>query len=128
MTPLPGRFLGIEKDSYRSFQKSYGKAVGQAAPATFVTLLTRKAASAGASVTVLPPSLRLSQICLCGTLARKTLSERVHRCDCGITVQRDVWSAYLARFAQAECESDDPIWRLDAESACAAFSGKDSVG
>jgi hypothetical protein len=121
-----GDDIRIEKNSYRSFQTSYGTAVGQAAPATFVTLLTRKAASAGASVAVLPTSLRLSQTCRCGTIARKTLAERVHRCACGITVQRDVWSAYLARFAQAESGPDGPIWHLDAENACAAFSGAES--
>jgi hypothetical protein len=121
-----GNDIRIERNSYRSFQKSYGKAVGQAAPATFVTLLMRKAVSAGASVTVLPTSLRLSQTCLCGMIARKPLSERVHRCACGITVQRDVWSAYLARFAEAEVGSDGPIWQLDVESACAAFSGAES--
>jgi putative transposase len=121
-----GDAIRIERNSYRSFQKSYGKAVGQAAPATFVTMLTRKAVSADASVTVIPTSLRLSQICLCGTIARKSLSERVHRCDCGITVQRDVWSAYLARFSQAEPGPDGPGWHLDAEGAHQAFSGAES--
>jgi putative transposase len=121
-----GDDMRIEKNSYRSFQKSYGKAVGQAAPATFVTLLMRKAASADASVTVLPTSLRLSQTCLCGTIARKSLAERVHRCECGITVQRDVWSAYLARFAQAEVGPNGPTWHLDAEGACVALSGTES--
>jgi putative transposase len=121
-----GDDIRIEKNSYRSFQKSYGKAVGQAAPATFVSLLTRKAASAGASVTVLPTSLRLSQTCLCGAIARKTLDTRVHGCDCGITVQRDVWSAYLARFAQAESGPEGPLWHLDAENARQAFSGTES--
>jgi hypothetical protein len=112
-----GDDIRLERNSYRSFQKSYGKAVGQAAPATFVTLLARKAARADATVTVIPTSLRLSQTCLCGTIARKSLSERVHHCECGITVQRDVWSAYLARFAQAEVGPDGPLWHLDAESA-----------
>lgn len=121
-----GDDIRLERNSYRSFQKSYGKAVGQAAPATFVTLLARKAASADATVTVIPTSLRLSQTCLCGTIARKSLSERVHHCACGITVQRDVWSAYLARFAQAEVGPDGPLWHLDAESAHQAFSGTES--
>src|SRR6266545_4836337 len=83
-----GNDIRIEKNSYKSFQRTFGKAVGQAAPATFVATLSRKAESAGASVSVIPTSLRLSQTCLCGSVARKPLSERVHRCDCGITVQR----------------------------------------
>jgi len=121
-----GHDIRIEKNSYKSFQRTYGKAVGQAAPATFVATLSRKAESAGASVTVIPTSLRLSQTCLCGTIARKMLSERVHRCDCGITVQRDVWSAYLARFSVAVEGPFGPSWRLDADQARAAWSGAES--
>ncbi len=121
-----GSDIRIEKNSYKSFQRTYGKAVGQAAPAAFVASLSRKAESAGASVTALPTWLRLSQICLCGSLARKSLSERIHRCDCGITVQRDVFSAYLARFSVAVEGPSGPSWRLDAAKAQVAFAGAES--
>ena len=121
-----GNDIRVEKNSYKSFQKTFGKAVGRAAPATFVTLLARKAVSAGALVTVIPTSLRLSQICLCGTIARKSLAERVHRCACGITVQRDVFSAYLARFSLSTATPSGVVWRLDAASAQAAFAGAES--
>jgi hypothetical protein len=121
-----GNDIRIEKNGYRSFQKTFGKAVERAAPATFVASLSRKAASAGASVTVLPTSLRLSQTCLCGSIARKSLAERVHRCACGITVQRDVFSAYLARFSVAVDGPAGPSWRLDADQARAAWSGAES--
>ena len=121
-----GNDIRIEKNSYRSFQKTFGKAVGQAAPATFVSVLTRKAASADAFVTIIPTALRLSQTCLCGAIARKPLSERVHRCDCGITVQRDVFSAYLARFSVAVDGPSGPSWRLDADHARQAWSGAES--
>ena len=82
--------------------------------------------SAGASVTVIPTLLRLSQTCLCGSVARKSLSERVHRCDCGITVQRDVFSAFLARFSIAVEGPSGPSWRLDAANAQAAFASVES--
>lgn len=121
-----GNDIRIERNSYRAFQKSYGKAVGQAAPATFVTLLSRKAASADASVSVLPTSLRLSQTCRCGQVERKPLSERVHRCECGLTVQRDVWSAFLARCTQAVVGPDGPIWQLDAKGVHQALLGAES--
>ena len=121
-----GSDIRIEKNSYKSFQRTYGKAVGQAAPAAFVASLSRKAESAGASVTAIPTWLRLSQICLCGSLARKSLSERIHRCDCGITVQRDVFSAYLARFSVAVEGPSGPSWRLDAAKAQVAFAGAES--
>src|SRR6266545_5744429 len=121
-----GNDIRIEKNSYKSFQRTFGKAVGQAAPATFAARLSRKAESAGASVTIIPASLRLSQRCLCGAIARKRLSERVHRCDCGITVQRDVFSAYLARFCVAVDGPSGPSWRLDAAKAQVAFAGAES--
>jgi putative transposase len=121
-----GNDIRIEQNSYRSFQKTYGKAVGQAAPATFVRMLTRKAARADASVQMLPTSLRLSQTCVCGRIARKQLSERVHHCECGITVQRDVWSSYLARFCVAVEGPAGPSWQLDAEAANLAVSGAGS--
>ncbi|HEU4329174.1 MAG TPA: transposase [Roseiflexaceae bacterium] len=121
-----GNDVRIERNSYRSFQKTFGKAVGQAAPATFVTLLARKASSAGVRVSVLPTSLRLSQTCLCGAVARKPLAQRVHRCRCGITVQRDVWSAYLARWCVAVDSPQGLSWRLDADQARVAWSGVES--
>src|SRR6266540_595601 len=121
-----GNDIRIERNSYKSFQRTFGRAVGQAAPATFVATLSRKAESAGASVSVIPTSLRLSQTCLCGSVARKPLSERVHRCDCGITVQRDVFSAYLARFSIAVEGPNGPSWRLDAAKAHEAFAGAES--
>jgi putative transposase len=34
--------FGIEKNSYRSFQRSFGKAVGSAAPATFVERIIQR--------------------------------------------------------------------------------------
>ena len=121
-----GSDIRIEKNSYKSFQKTFGKAVGQAAPATFVATLSRKAASASASVMLVPTSLRLSQTCLCGSVARKSLAERVHRCDCGISVQRDVFSAYLARFCLAMEGPSGPSWRLDVANAQVAFAGVES--
>jgi putative transposase len=121
-----GSDIRIERNSYKSFQRTFGKAVGQAAPATFVAALSRKAESAGASVTVIPASLRLSQTCLCGAIVRKSLAERVHRCDCGVTVQRDVFSAFLARFSVAVEGPKGPSWRLDAANAHVAFAGAES--
>jgi putative transposase len=121
-----GNTIRVEKNSYKSFQKTFGKAVGQAAPATFVARLSRKAESAGARVSVIPASLRLSQRCLCGAIVRKPLSERVHHCDCGITLQRDVFSAYLARFSIAMEGPSGRSWRLDADQARQAWSSAGS--
>ncbi len=122
-----GNDIRIEKNSYRSFQRNFGKSVGQAAPAGFVSLLGRKAANAGAQVSQLPTSLRLSQMCHgCGGIKRKPLSLRVHQCECGIgPVQRDVYSAWLACSA---VPSDKLEWRLDANQAALAWLGAESLG
>lgn len=118
--------IRIEKNSYRSFQRNFGKSVGQAAPAGFVTLLGRKAANAGAQLSHLPVGLRLSQVCHgCGGIEKKPLSLRVHECACGVgPVQRDVYSAWLACSAVPDPEGLE--WRLDANRASIAWLGAES--
>lgn len=100
-----GTTVRTEKLSYRAFQRRYGKSVGVRAPGMFVSLLRRKAANAGGGVEEFSTySTRLSQTCLCGTIAKKALSERWHNCDCGIVQQRDLFSAFLAA-----CVEDDRL-------------------
>ena len=42
---------------------------------------------------------KLSRTCHCGQVRKKSLSLRWHRCpECGATAQRDLYSAFLARF------------------------------
>lgn len=92
----------LEKLSYRSFQKNFGKSVGMRAPGMFVEELKRKAVHAGGSVCEFPTrTTKLSQTCHCGSVQKKSLSERWHRCGCGVEAQRDLYSAYLARFVRA---------------------------
>jgi len=89
----------LEKLSYNSFQKNYGKSVGKRAPGGFVSHLKRKAESADASVIEFSTkTTKLSQTCQCGNVKKKNLSERIHQCDCGIRCQRDLYSAFLAKF------------------------------
>jgi len=120
-----GNDIRIERNSYRSFQRNFGRSVGQAAPSGFVTLLERKAANAGAQVYQLPARLRLSQVCHgCGGIEKKPLSLRVHQCACGVgPVQRDVYSAGLACSAVPDGTSE---WRLDANRAQVAWLGAES--
>jgi len=95
--------IRLEKLSYRSFQKNFGKSVGNRAPGMFMNRLKRKAENAGGSVVEFSPyQTRLSQVCLCERVMKKPLSQRVHECPCGIKAQRDLFSAYLARFVQDE--------------------------
>jgi hypothetical protein len=64
----------------------------------FITTLSRKAASAGGQVALIDThTTRLSQRCVCGAVAKKPLSQRAHRCGCGVVEDRDVFSAFLVR-------------------------------
>ncbi len=113
-----GSSVKTEKLSYRSFQKWYGKSVGMRAPGMFVALLSRKAENAGGSVDQINTwQTKLSQSCHCGHIEKKPLSERWHRCSCGVVAQRDLYSAYLACYVAKDV--------LMADQAQEAWSGMD---
>jgi len=116
-----GNVFKLEKLSYLAFQRQYGCSVGMRAPGMFVELLKRKAASAGAEVIEFPTrTTRLSQTCHnCGTVKKKSLSQRWHKCDCGVEAQRDLYSAFLATCVEGD--------RLNADRAKAAWSGVDAL-
>jgi hypothetical protein len=94
-----GRTFQLERISYRAWQKTFGRSVGRSAPGTFVALLSRLAARAGGQVVELNTRrAKLSQRCHCGVVVKKPLHQRWHDCACGVSTQRDLYSAYLARF------------------------------
>jgi putative transposase len=69
----------------------------------FVDMCTSKAEEAGRTLLKVSPQFT-SQICSnCGTVRKKTLSERWHSCDCGAELDRDVNAAIniLARGKKA---------------------------
>lgn len=105
--------------SVRSLQKHYGKSIGARAPGSFLTLLTRKAESAGGSRMVQNArELKTSQYDhTTDTYAKKPLSQRWHVFGDGSgTVQRDLYSAFLARNAVQTVDEDGVIgWRHDPE-------------
>jgi len=114
-----GTTVKTEKLSYKGFQKMFGKSAGRRAPGTFLEILRYKAVNAGGEVIEFNTrTTALSQVCQCGAKKKKKLKERWHNCpECGIKVQRDVYSAYLACFV--ECD------RLDADQARSAWPGAD---
>src|SRR5262249_40192213 len=116
-----GDDIRLEKLSYRSFQKRYGRSVAFRAPGKFVKLLKRKAASAGATVTEFSTrTTKLSQTCHhCGKVEKKPLSQRWHECDCGISMQRDLYSAFLATCVENHL--------LNADQAKEAWSSVDAL-
>ena len=99
-----GSTIHAEKLSYISFQKQWGKSVGTRAPGMFMEKLRSKAEKAGGEVIEFwTRATKLSQTCHgCEPLHKKKLSERLHSCACGVgPVQRDLYSAYLARFVSS---------------------------
>jgi len=98
-----GHTIKTEKLSYRAFQKCFGKSVGLRAPGSFVSRLKQKAENAGGRLEEFPTrTTALSQTCHCGRREKKSLSQRVHQCRCGVVAQRDLYSAFLARFVEGE--------------------------
>jgi hypothetical protein len=108
-----GNEIRLEQNSFRSFQRQFGRSVTNAAPAAFVRRLKHKAANAGASVVMIPATMRLSQTCHgCGKVEKKPLALRSHVCVCGVEAQRDLYSALL--LAHLVPIRRVPGWRLDA--------------
>ena len=115
-----GNTVKLEKLSYKAFQKLFGKSVGKRAPGEFVSHLKRRAESAGAKVIEFSTySTKLSQTCQCGNVKKKNLSDRIHQCDCGILCQRDLYSAFLAKFVDNEL--------LQVDLAQLAWSGSEPI-
>lgn len=74
-------------------RSSFGKSILDAAWTTFTNQLKCKAEDAGKSVVFVNPR-GTSQTCPdCGSVKPKKLSERVHSCECGCRLQRDVAAA-----------------------------------
>ena len=98
-----GDTIKLEKLSYKAFQKLFGKSVGKRAPGMFVSHLISKAERVGAKVVEIPTyNTKLSQTCQCGRVEKKSLSERIHRCECGVVAHRDLYSALLARHIEPD--------------------------
>ena len=118
-----GETFLLEKVSYRGWQRRYGRSIQRRAPGMFVRILTRLAESAGGQVHSIPTrTTKLSQTCQCGRVQKKPLSQRVHTCPaCGLTMQRDLYSAYLIRFV------DPRTHLLHADWAAQAWPGAESL-
>lgn len=97
-----GNVIQTEKLSYKGWQKNFGRSAKVRASGMFVSLLIRKAESAGGKVVELNTrALKMSQYDhITQTCTKKPLSKRWH--DLGgesEVVQRDCYSAFLAKNA-----------------------------
>ncbi len=111
-----GTQIACERLSYVAWQKNFPRSVRDRAPGSLVEMVRRKAESAGGTplYEYSPYTTALSQTCLCGNRKKKPLSQRVHRCVCGITEDRDLFSAYLGLHVHSGAEGVD---RLDLPAA-----------
>lgn len=110
-----GNEFYLEDVSYKAFQRNFGRSVNYRAPGMFVNRLEQKATAAKGRVVKFPTaSTALSQMCQCGRKEKKKLSARWHRCDCGVTAQRDLYSGFLARHVKIDEEGN---YYLDRQSA-----------
>jgi putative transposase len=111
-----GADIACEKLDYVCWQKNFPRSVRDRAPGFLVSTIRRKAVSAGGDrlYEYSPKSTALSQTCLCRNRKKKPLSQRVHRCGCGIREDRDLFSAYLGLHVGRQADGSD---RLDLETA-----------
>ncbi|WP_461925910.1 RNA-guided endonuclease TnpB family protein [Nostoc sp.] len=101
-----GKDIKTEKVSVKAWQKNWGKSIGFKSPSSFQSELIRKAENAGGKVLIFSTrKTALSQTCLCGNRQKKSLSQRVHNCECGLKMQRDILSAYLSRYVDPKDET-----------------------
>lgn len=111
--------------SVKSLQKNYGRSVLTRAPGRFMSELQRKAERAGgASLAQNARELKTSQYChVRQAFIKKSLSERWHGFPDGSAVQRDVYSAFLARNAVERVDADGVVgWAHDAQALAQAFA------
>ena len=103
-----GTRIQTEDVSYKGWQKRYGRSINMRAPSMFMNSLKRKAENAGGYLFEFPtPTTKLSQIChICEQAVKKPLSKRWHIC-CGIRMQRDLYSAFLAKCVDKETSALD---------------------
>jgi len=99
-----GFLMTIEDHSLRTWARTWGRSLHAFAPGLFLSALRRETAAVAGIASTLGGIFRastrstaLSQHCLCGLRAKKTLAERTHHCPrCGIAGDRDAVSATLA--------------------------------
>jgi len=99
-----GAEMACEKLDYLAWQKNFPRSVRDRAPGLLVEMMRRKAESAGGQrlYEYNTNTTALSQTCLCGNRKKKPLSQRVHRCGCGVQEHRDLFSAYLGLHVRAQ--------------------------
>ena len=77
------------KDLIEKSSTGLSKSITDAAWKSFLTILEAKAVEAGRRFVKVPPRGTSSTCSACGAFRQKNLSERVHKCECGVVLDRD---------------------------------------
>ncbi len=86
--------IALEKlQSKEMAEQDYGKSIHDAGWGKFADMLSYKAAEAGCKVIFVNPKNTTKKCSNCGKLAAKTLQDRIHKCDCGLEIDRDINAA-----------------------------------
>ncbi|GHG34008.1 zinc ribbon domain-containing protein [Streptomyces zaomyceticus] len=104
-----GPVLVVEDCDIRTWYRLWGKRLSRTTPGMLIAALDVECKAAGGRlVRASTWSTALSQHCLCGRRARKSLRDREHKCTgCGLVGKRDLVSAALAAFVRFN-DPDDP--------------------
>ncbi|HUH68564.1 MAG TPA: zinc ribbon domain-containing protein [Mycobacterium sp.] len=124
-----GNTLTIEDCRISTWAKLWGKRTALFNPGMLVSALeTECAATGGQLYRAATRSTALSQHCLCGQRAAKTLDQRTHHCKhCGLHSDRDVVSATLAACVDLTDPADPRTARVDHELAHGLHPSKSGV-
>ena len=76
-------------------QAMLSKAVHDVGWTSFINMLEYKAENAGRQVTKVDPRYSSQECPACHVVKKKSLGERVHRCECGLTLHRDHAAAFV---------------------------------
>jgi putative transposase len=111
--------LAVENLNIKGLSRSrLAKSILDAAWGQFLNVLTYKAENAGAKVVRVAPRNTSQECSGCGATVPKTLSDRVHACSCGLTLDRDVNAARnILRRATAEVTRGESTLTGPADSA-----------
>lgn len=84
--------------------RHYANSISDAAWGEFANMLAYKAESASKSVVFVDPRNTSQECSGCGEIVKKDITVRVHRCDCGLVLDRDHNAAIniLSRAVQAQ--------------------------
>ena len=88
-------FIAIEKLETKKMlgNKQLAKSIQEQTWGKFAVLLNEKAESAGVTVVAVNPEGTSQECSSCGAEVKKSLSTRVHKCNCGLVLDRDVNAA-----------------------------------